>query len=99
MSEESGKHKRKAKAEDGPDKKVKLESTSNTFEVQPEVEVKDMSICIAARLTFNRIFNARRFGGLFKTISVELRKVRTNLKSFRKAESTTMSICDCSMFG
>lgn len=39
MSEEASKHKRKAKTEDGPDKKVKLEATSSTFEVQPEVEV------------------------------------------------------------
>ena len=38
MSEEI-KAKRKAKSEDGPEKKQKLDGSVTTFEVQPEVEV------------------------------------------------------------
>lgn len=40
MSEDGVKAKRKAKSEDGPEKKQKLESVAQTtFEVQPEIEV------------------------------------------------------------
>jgi len=94
MSEEASKHKRKAKSEDGPDKKVKLEPSSSNFEVQPEVEVIAISSRQAAYLTSRRISSAKPYGDLCKITSGELLKVRSSLRSCKRAGNTTMIICD-----
>lgn len=81
MNEDSVKSKRKAKTEDGPEKKQKLEpAASTTFEVQPEVEVI-LRVVLKIEVADHdiRTSKGKHYGAPCKTTSAELRRVRISL--------------------
>ena len=92
MGDESGKVKRKAVVEDGPEKKPKLEA-SMTFEVQPEVEVRKICIDKIRVLIMPRTSREKPCGGRCRITSDEVFITRNWWISSKRLRNIMMNTC------